>query len=98
MTGAGGVSACAVARSASGASAKGAFGASSGGAASPAEPAQDARWAAHAPRAQAREQMRADRQLAQTRGVDAPQAAQGAREGRVDDMKKSTRERELALY
>jgi hypothetical protein len=60
--------------------------ASSGSAASTLKSAQAARWPAHAAAAHAGEQKRAFRQLAHTSGVDAPQAAQGARAKTGEDM------------
>ena len=63
-------------------------GASSGSAASTLSSAQAARWPAQAADAQAGEQKRALRQLAQTRDVDAPQVAQVVRLELGDDMAK----------
>ena len=63
-------------------------GASSGSVASTLNSAQDARWPAHVAAAQAGEQKRAFRQLAQTSDVDAPQAAHVARSELGDDMVK----------
>jgi hypothetical protein len=75
-----------VAGGASGAAGGTGASASSGSAASTLNSAQAARWPAHAADAQAGEQKRAFRQLAQTSGVDAPQAAQGVKTEIGDDM------------
>ena len=61
----------------------------SGGDAGERNCAQAARWPAHAAAAQAGEQKRAFRQLAQTSGVDAPQKAHTARSELGDDMTKN---------
>ena len=60
--------------------------ASSGSAGSTLKSAQDARWPAHAAAAQAGEQKRAFRQLAQTSDVDAPQAAHAGRAEAGEDI------------
>ena len=71
---------------ASGAAGSTGVSASSGNAASTLNSAQAARWPAHAADAQAGEQKRAFRQLAQTSDVDAPQAAHAERGESVADI------------